>query len=183
MAKKNFELTEGEWAIISAVWDNEPCAAPTVQEKLAGCKKWTYSTVKTMMDRMAAKGLLRTERIRNLILYRPYFFRVPDQSLIADGQGDGTHHVQATRGEDYAFIYIASGRTIKVDMGKITGDKVQAWWYNPRTGEAKLIGAKKNQGKMEFDPPGKPGKHNDWILVLDDASKKFSKPGRTKIDR
>jgi len=70
MAKKNCELTEGEWAIISAVWDKEPCAAPTVQEELAGRKKWTYSTVKTMMDRMAAKGLLRTERIRNLILYR-----------------------------------------------------------------------------------------------------------------
>ncbi|MBN1179419.1 MAG: BlaI/MecI/CopY family transcriptional regulator, partial [Anaerolineae bacterium] len=29
-----------------------------------------YSTVKTLMDRMVAKGLLSTERIRNLILYR-----------------------------------------------------------------------------------------------------------------
>ncbi len=70
MARKNYELTEGEWAIIRAVWDNEPCAAPTVQEVLENRKKWTYSTVKTMMDRMVFKGLLRTERIRNLILYR-----------------------------------------------------------------------------------------------------------------
>jgi len=70
MAKKNYELTEGEWAIIQAVWDNEPCAAPTVQEELAGPKKWTYSTVKTMMDRMVAKGLLTTEKVRNLIFYR-----------------------------------------------------------------------------------------------------------------
>jgi len=70
MARKNYELTEGEWAIIRAVWDNEPCAAPTVQEVLENQKKWTYSTVKTMMDRMVTKGLLRTERIRNLILYR-----------------------------------------------------------------------------------------------------------------
>ena len=80
MAKKNCELTEGEWAIIAAVWDNEPCAAPTVQEELAGRKKWTYSTVKTMMDRMAAKGLLRTERIRNLILYRSAITRKQAQS-------------------------------------------------------------------------------------------------------
>ena len=80
MAKKNLELTEGEWAIITAVWDNEPCAAPTVQEKLAGSKKWTYSTVKTMMDRMATKGLLRTERIRNLILYRSAITRKQAQS-------------------------------------------------------------------------------------------------------
>ncbi len=77
---KNYELTEGEWAIITAVWDNEPCAAPTVQEKLASRKKWTYSTVKTMMDRMAAKGLLKTERIRNLILYRSAITRKQAQS-------------------------------------------------------------------------------------------------------
>jgi BlaI family penicillinase repressor len=70
MAKKNYELTEGEWTIIQAVWDNEPCAAPTVQEALAKQKKWTYSTVKTMMDRMVAKRLLTTKKIRNLILYR-----------------------------------------------------------------------------------------------------------------
>ena len=71
MAKKNYELTEAEWAIIKAVWDNQPCAAPTVQETLESQKGWSYSTVKTMMDRMVTKGLLKTERIRNLILYRP----------------------------------------------------------------------------------------------------------------
>lgn len=70
MAKKKYDLTEGEWAIIQAVWDNQPCAAPTVQEALQSEKAWTYSTVKTMMDRMADKGLLKTQRIRNLILYR-----------------------------------------------------------------------------------------------------------------
>jgi predicted transcriptional regulator len=41
MAKKKYELTEGEWAIFTAVWENEPCAAPTVQEKLTGRKNWT----------------------------------------------------------------------------------------------------------------------------------------------
>ena len=70
MAKKNCELTDGEWAIIGAVWEKEPCAAPTVQEELVARKNWSYSTVKTMMDRMVAKGLLKTERVRNLILYR-----------------------------------------------------------------------------------------------------------------
>lgn len=70
MAAKRYELTEAEWDIIEVVWEDEPCAAPTVQEELAARKKWTYSTVKTLMDRMVAKGLLTTERIRNLILYR-----------------------------------------------------------------------------------------------------------------
>ncbi len=70
MMTKQYELTEAEWEIIQVVWEREPCAAPEVQEELVARKKWTYSTVKTLMDRMVAKGLLTTERIRNLILYR-----------------------------------------------------------------------------------------------------------------
>ncbi len=70
MSKRTYELTEGEWAIIGAVWDNEPCAAPTIQEALEKQKNWSYSTVKTMMDRMVSKRLLKPKRIRNLILYR-----------------------------------------------------------------------------------------------------------------
>lgn len=70
MAKKKYELTGAEWAIIQAVWENEPCAAPAVQEQLEAQKNWTYSTVKTLMDRMVTKGLLKTEKFRNLILYR-----------------------------------------------------------------------------------------------------------------
>ena len=70
MATRDCKLTEAEWEIIQVVWEQEPCAAPTVQEELEAHKKWTYSTVKTLMDRMATKGLLTTERIRNLILYR-----------------------------------------------------------------------------------------------------------------
>jgi BlaI family penicillinase repressor len=69
MTKNHSELTAGEWAIIQAVWDNEPCAAPTIQEELEKKTGWSYSTVKTMMDRMVVKGLLATQRIRNLILY------------------------------------------------------------------------------------------------------------------
>ena len=69
MAKNYHALTEGEWIIIQTVWELEPCAAPTVQEALQRRKNWAYSTVKTMMDRMVDKGLLETERIRNLMLY------------------------------------------------------------------------------------------------------------------
>ena len=64
------ELTESEWAVIKAVWQLEPCPAPTVQEYLAGQRDWSVSTVRTVMERMAAKGLLTSEKLRNLTLYR-----------------------------------------------------------------------------------------------------------------
>ncbi len=62
-------LTEAEWAIMDVVWDKEPCAAGTVQEALQPTHGWAYSTVKTTMDRMVAKGLLATRPIRNLNLF------------------------------------------------------------------------------------------------------------------
>lgn len=69
MKKENLELFESEWAILQKVWELEPCTAPTVQEALQGEKGWAYTTVKTMMDRMVNKELLKTEKIRNLYLY------------------------------------------------------------------------------------------------------------------
>jgi len=79
MAKVKVELFDSEWAILQAVWEHEPCAAPTVQEALQGEKGWAYTTVKTLMDRMVKKGLLETERIRNLYLYRAAITRAEAQ--------------------------------------------------------------------------------------------------------
>ncbi|MHC4266106.1 MAG: BlaI/MecI/CopY family transcriptional regulator [Planctomycetota bacterium] len=80
MVRNDFKLTEGEWEIIQAVWETEPCAAPTVQEKLKSKMKWSYSTVKTMMDRMVGKGLLQTQKVRNLILYSSVITKSQAQS-------------------------------------------------------------------------------------------------------
>jgi predicted transcriptional regulator len=68
--QKLIELTEAEWTVIKAVWENEPCAAPAIQEKLFQQTEWTYSTVRTLMDRMVAKGLLTAAKARNLTLYK-----------------------------------------------------------------------------------------------------------------
>jgi len=85
--KPSVELTEAEWAIMRAVWNHEPCAAGTVQEALAASRGWAYSTVKTTMDRMVRKGLLRIQRIRNLQLF----------STTVD-------EVEAKRGEFYRML-------------------------------------------------------------------------------
>ncbi|MCX5643398.1 MAG: BlaI/MecI/CopY family transcriptional regulator [Phycisphaerae bacterium] len=79
MAELNFELFEGEWAILQVVWEHEPCAAPTVQEVLRESKGWAYTTVKTTMDRMVRKGFLTKERVRNLYLYRSAVTRAQAQ--------------------------------------------------------------------------------------------------------
>ena len=70
MHKKPAELTPAEWTIIKAVWENEPCTAPAIQEKLERDTQWSYSTVRTMMDRMVAKGLLLGEKSGKVTLFR-----------------------------------------------------------------------------------------------------------------
>ncbi|MGD1086039.1 MAG: BlaI/MecI/CopY family transcriptional regulator [Verrucomicrobiota bacterium] len=68
--RRKIELSEGQWAIMKVVWRLQPCAAPTVREALLQSRNWSYSTVRTLMDRMVPQGLLTTEKIRNLTLYR-----------------------------------------------------------------------------------------------------------------
>lgn len=70
MTKRSVELTETEWAVIKVVWEDEPCTAPSVQEKLRAQTGWTYSTVRTIMDRMVAKGLLTGEKAGKVTLFR-----------------------------------------------------------------------------------------------------------------
>ena len=70
MSTRAVELTEAEWTIIKAVWEAEPCTAPAIQERLFKRTEWTYSTVRTLMDRMVAKGLLAAAKAKNLTLYR-----------------------------------------------------------------------------------------------------------------
>ena len=79
MPEKPIELTEAEWTIIKAVWDSEPCTAPAIQEKLFKRTAWTYSTVRTLMDRMVAKELLAAQKKSNQTLYRTAVTRAQAQ--------------------------------------------------------------------------------------------------------
>jgi Protein of unknown function (DUF4038)/Putative collagen-binding domain of a collagenase len=115
--------------------------------------------------------------LRRLLLSRPFLERRPDQSMIEDGAGSGESHVRATRGHAYAFFYIPTGNPITVRLGKISGEEVAAWWFNPRTGAATAIGRYSNRSTRGFTPPEPHGRPNDWVLVLDDADREFQAPG------
>jgi hypothetical protein len=68
---------------------------------------------------------------------------------------------------------------VKVRLGKptLSGDRAAAWWFNPRDGSAKRIGEFGNSGEYPFVAPQPTGRGNDWVLVLDDAGRKFGQPG------
>ena len=121
---------------------------------------------------------------RKLIESRPFLTRIPDDSVILTSSvptsipGAGSRKFVATRDESgsYTMIYAPVGRAFKVNMSKIAGPKVKAWWFNPRDGKAKPLGEFPNTGEREFISPD-PGEDIDWVLVLDDASKNYPPPG------
>jgi len=79
MSKPSVELTEAEWSVIKAVWETEPCTAPAVQERLFKPMGWTYSTVRTLMDRMVAKGVLKAKKEGKLTIYQSAVTRAQAQ--------------------------------------------------------------------------------------------------------
>jgi BlaI family penicillinase repressor len=80
MSKPVVELTESEWSVIKAVWETEPSTAPVIQERLAKPMGWTYSTVRTLMDRMVAKGVLSAKKQGKLTIYHSVVTRKEAQS-------------------------------------------------------------------------------------------------------
>lgn len=110
--------------------------------------------------------------VRKLMESRPMLERIPDQSMVVNTSDNYKERIQATRGNSYAFVYSSSGLPFELRMGKISGKRVKANWYNPRNGEVTKAGTYKNKGLITFTPPSQ-GNESDWVLIIDDKSKKF----------
>jgi hypothetical protein len=121
-------------------------------------------------EAMNLPGANQMQYVRRLIESHPMLERVPDQSLILENDYVPSERIQATRGSDYAFIYTSEGKSFTVILSKIKGNMLQAYWYNPRDGKTTNAVNISNKGTKEFIPPSS-GYGQDWVLILDDASK------------
>ena len=129
----------------------------------------------TWKEALKLKGASQLIHLKNLILSRPYFGRVPDQSLLISPKA-GDEHICCTINVSYTLIYLPLGGEVEIKTNDLKWDETVGWWFDPRTGESELIGKFKMKDKVTFTAPGK-GRENDWVLVLDDSSAKFAKPG------
>jgi hypothetical protein len=123
----------------------------------------------------------QAHHLKDLMLSRPYFSRIPDQELLALAQAEDEHFALATRDESgaYAMIYFPTGRELPVRTGRLSGDQLRGWWYDPRTGYALPIEPFGKVPVRTFRPPSS-GWGNDWVLVIDDASRHFGPPGQSR---
>jgi predicted transcriptional regulator len=62
------DLSKPELSILSILWKQQPLSVRELHDRLGN--DWAYTTTKTVMDRMSAKGLLERNTIHGVIVYR-----------------------------------------------------------------------------------------------------------------
>ena len=140
-------------------------------------KQPSYGAKNFWFEALNDSGSFQMGYIKKLMLSRPYFECINDQSALAGEVGTKYDYIIVTRGTDYLMAYTYTGRSFSLKMGIVSGSTVKGWWYNPRNGKATEIGIFKNMGIKKFNPPQGPRIGNDWVLVLDDEAKHYAMPG------
>lgn len=127
-------------------------------------------------DALNRPGAMQIGYLRKLMESRPYFNRIPDQSILLDNPTERDSHMRATRDAagSYALVYTPLVQPITVTLEWVADAQVQGWWFNPRSGAAASIGVFAARGAITFHPPVD---GPDWVLVLDAVGAGFGAPG------
>jgi BlaI family transcriptional regulator, penicillinase repressor len=64
-------LSKTEWTIMNLCWRLKKATARQIHEASLVERKREYATVRTLLDRIAAKGYLAVERVGPVKVYRP----------------------------------------------------------------------------------------------------------------
>ena len=68
-------IGEAEYAVMEVLWKEAPLTAAEVAERVPAERGWSIRTVKTMLARLLAKGVLAHEEEGRRYLYRPAIAR------------------------------------------------------------------------------------------------------------
>jgi len=126
-----------------------------------------------------SSGAQDMTRFRNLFASRPWYNLVPDYAanVVTTNRGSigSTGYVAAASAPDGSGLvaYLPDRRSVAVDLTAIGGTSANAWWFNPRTGDATFIGEFETTGSTAFDPPSS----GDWVLVIDNSDLNLPAPG------
>ena len=141
----------------------------------------SFGAEKAWWDAMKDPGYQQMKYMKWLMLTFPFTDRIGDQSIVAGQNGERYERVIATRGTDYMLVYNYSGKPMKIDLTKISGEKKDAWVMNPSDGTLKYLGEYDNT-TTEFAFDGAYLRSSDKVLIVVDAKKSYLDKNATKLE-
>jgi len=120
------KLTEAEWQIMKALWQDWPATARQVADRLGNEVNWAYTTIKTMLTRLADKNAVKETKKGNVSVYEPILTRANAQrsalKTLVNQAFDGAfgplmHFLVEEQGlsekqkEDYLEVFKEGGQT------------------------------------------------------------------------
>jgi hypothetical protein len=116
--------------------------------------------------------------ITALLYAHPYLSRIPDQSIVLEGQGmDVFTRTQATRdgslGKNdatYLLAYITTPRRVVLNTAVIAARMLRWSWFNPATGETEVADPQlRNSGTLTLEPRSV---GRDWVVVVEATARR-----------
>jgi Protein of unknown function (DUF4038)/Putative collagen-binding domain of a collagenase len=125
------------------------------------------------------RNALSSAGSRSMAHLHALFARLPWQTLEPDidnrflVRGEGFRQLRAvaavTHDRSTAVVYLPSTRTVTLDMSKLSGPAIRAWWYDPSAGKTiEIVGPPLRAGGLKrFRPaPANAEGTGDWVLLL-----------------
>lgn len=105
--------------------------------------------------------------MRQIFEKLPWQKMMLDQGLILNNNPEGESHALCAIDSDkkFAVAYTPTGNSIKADLSKLDSKRINAYWFNPRSGKIKLIGEFETSMPHEFKP-WSDGRGSDFLLIL-----------------
>jgi len=69
------KLTEAEWQIMNALWKGWPATGRQIADRLPENVNWAYTTIKTMLTRLAEKQAVKETKKGSIGVYEPILTR------------------------------------------------------------------------------------------------------------
>jgi hypothetical protein len=143
-----------------------------------GSPNWNFPETWRATTRLP--GAESLGHLRTLLESRPWWLLAPDvgHRVAIDGRGPDQANDSTVTGvasdRSFALAYLPRQRALTVQLGALSGTGWQAWWWNPRDGRALGAGRFRQSRAVVFEPPDE----GDWVLLVEDAGKGWSSPGR-----
>ncbi len=129
---------------------------------------WIGDTIIGWQRALTAKAANHIHHLKDLMLSRPDFNRVEDNSLVVSDRGsDYRDVIIATRNQKatYVMVYLPQPKQVEIDLNRLSNGRKRVSWFNPVTGKYTRAKGKFSNGIQTFTPPNQQQK--DWVLVID----------------